>query len=132
MLFGASACGRFLYWRSPISPTTNERRSLKVNKKIVLVLLALLFFAQVALAAEGEIEEITAPLTRIYDLVKAVISVVAILAITFAGVKFMFSGDNIQAREGAKSMVGYCVAGLVIVWVAPLLVGYLTAPIPVA
>jgi len=100
-----------------------------VNGKIGLLLPALLLFAQAALAAEGEIDQITEPLNRIYDLVKAVISVVAILAITFAGVKFMFSGDNIQAREGAKSLVGYCVAGLVIVWVAPILVGYLTAPV---
>jgi len=74
----------------------------------------------------GEVEEITAPLNKIYDLVKAVISVVAILAITFAGAQFMFSGDNIQSREGAKSMVLYAVIGLVIVWVAPLLVNYLT------
>jgi len=96
--------------------------------KKVLLLATLLLFAQAALAAEADIEQITAPLNRIYDLVKAVISVVAILAITFAGAKFMFSGDNVQAREGAKSMVGYAVVGLVIVWVAPVLVGYLTSP----
>jgi len=100
-----------------------------MRKKIALAVMALLFFVPIVAAAEGDVNMIMEPLNKIYDLVKGVISVAAILAITFAGAKFMFSGDNIQAREGAKSMVGYCVAGLVLVWVAPVLVGYLTAPI---
>lgn len=90
----------------------------------VFLLIAPLVYAEEA----GDIAQITEPLNKIYDLVKAIISVVAVLAITFAGVKFMFSGDNIQAREGAKSMVGYAMVGLVIVWVAPLLVNFLTVP----
>jgi len=95
-----------------------------MNKKFSCVLVALVLFVPVVFAAE--VSEITAPLNKIYDLVKAIISVVAVLALTFAGVQFMFSGDNIQSREGAKSMVSYAVVGLVIVWVAPLLVNYLT------
>lgn len=97
-----------------------------MKKKIALAILALLLVAPFVAAAEGDVDMIMEPLNKIYDLVKGVISVAAILAITFAGAKFMFSGDNIQAREGAKSMVGYAVVGLVIVWVAPLLVNYLT------
>ncbi len=99
-----------------------------MNRKNFLMLSLLLLFAQ-AVAAQAEVEQIMAPLNRIYDLVKAIISVVAILAITFAGAKFMFSGDNMQVREGAKSMISYAVVGLVVIWVAPILVGYLTAPV---
>jgi type IV secretory pathway VirB2 component (pilin) len=77
--------------------------------------------------AEANVGDIVAPITRIYDLIKGIISVVAIIAITVAGARFMFSGDNVQAREASKSMLTYCIVGLVIVWVAPLLVGYLTA-----
>ncbi len=95
-----------------------------MNKKFSCILVALFLFVPFVFAAE--VSEITEPLNKIYDLVKGVISVVAILALTFAGAQFMFSGDNIQAREGAKSMVSYAVIGLVIVWVAPLLVDYLT------
>jgi len=75
-----------------------------MRKKIVLAALALLFLVPIVAAAEGDVGLIMEPLNKIYDLVKAVISVVAILAITFAGAKFMFSGDNIQAREGAVAM----------------------------
>ena len=79
--------------------------------------------------AAGDVEAITEPLNRIYDLLKGVVSVVAVIAITVAGARFMFSGDNIQQREASKAMVGYCIMGLVVIWVAPVLVNYLTAPI---
>ena len=92
----------------------------------LLFFTALLMFLPFAHAAT-DISQITEPINKIYDLVKTVISVVAVLAITFAGAKFMFSGDNIQAREGAKSTLGYAIVGLVVVWVAPLIVGFLTA-----
>jgi len=59
---------------------------------------------------------------------KGVISVIGIIAITIAGAMYMFSGSNIQNRESAKSMVSYAIIGLVLVWVAPILVQYLTAP----
>ena len=100
-----------------------------MKKKIALAILALLLVTPLVAAAEGDVDMIMEPLNKIYDLVKGVISVAAILAITFAGAKFMFSGDNIQAREGAKSMVGYAVVGLLVVWIAPVLVNYLTAPV---
>lgn len=80
-------------------------------------------------ADPADIDKIVEPINNIYDLVKAVISVVALLAITFAGARFMFSGDNIQAREGAKSMLAYAVVGLLVVWIAPALVNYLTSPL---
>ena len=99
-----------------------------MREKIVVTLLALLFVVPVAFAA-GDVSSITAPLDKIYDLVKSIVSVVAVIAITIAGARFMFSGDNIQQREASKTMVGYCVIGLVLVWVAPLMVNYLTAPI---
>ena len=97
-----------------------------MKKKIILVL-AVLLISQIAFAAT--VADITAPVTRIYDLIKGIISVVGIIALTIAGAMYMFSGSNIQNRENAKSMVSYAIIGLVLVWVAPLVVGYLTAPI---
>ena len=98
-----------------------------MNKKILktLTITILLLFANFAFAAT--ISEITAPITKIYDLIKGIVAVLGIIAITGAGAMYMFSGSNIQARENAKSMVSYAIVGLVLVWVAPLLVGYLTA-----
>ena len=95
----------------------------------VLSVWCVIFFLFVPLVhAQTDVSQITEPLNKIYDLVKAVISIVAILAITFAGAKFMFSGEDIKAREGAKAMVSYAIVGLVIIWVAPLMVSFLTAP----
>ena len=86
-----------------------------------------LMLANFAVAA-SDISGITAPITKISDLAKAVVSVLGVIAITVAGAMYMFSGSNIAARESAKSMVSYAVVGLVLVWVAPFLVGYLTSP----
>ena len=96
-----------------------------MKKKIILIL-AVLLISQIAFAAT--VADITAPVTRIYDLIKGIISVVGIIALTIAGAMYMFSGSNIQNRENAKNMVSYAIIGLVLVWVAPLIVGYLTAP----
>lgn len=93
-------------------------------KTISLALIALLLVLPVAFA-DGDMDAIMEPINKIYDLIKNMISVVAILAITFAGIKYMFSGDNVAAREGAKSMLTYAVIGIVVIWVAPPLVNYI-------
>lgn len=99
------------------------------SKALCIWFVAFLLIVPFVHAAPEDIDLIVEPINNIYNLVKAVVSVVALLAITFAGVKFMFSGDNIQAREGAKSMLGYAVVGLVVVWMAPVIVSYLTSPV---
>ena len=96
-------------------------------KKSFIVLIVFLLISQMVFAAT--VADITAPITRIYDLIKGIISVLGIIAITIAGAMYMFSGSNIQNRENAKNMGSYAVIGLVLVWVAPLIVGYLTAPV---
>ena len=98
-------------------------------KKNIAMLSVLLLFSGFVFAAE--VDQITAPISKIYDLIKAVVSILGIIAITVAGAYYMFSGSNIQARDNAKSTVSYAVVGLVLVWVAPLIVTYLTAA-PVA
>ncbi len=96
-------------------------------KKIVTIFLVL-FLLQTVFAQATSVDDIVQPVTKIYDLIKAVVSVLGIIAITVSGAYYMFSGSNIQARENAKSMVSYAAVGLVLVWVAPLVVAYLTAP----
>ncbi len=95
-------------------------------RKIISV--ALMVFMLANFAAAAGISDIMAPINKISELVKAIVSVLGILAITVAGSMYMFSGGNIVARENAKSMVSYAVVGLVLVWVAPLAVSYLSAP----
>lgn len=95
-------------------------------KKSMLVF-AVLLIAQMVFAAS--VSDVTAPITKIYDLIKGVVLVVGLIALTVAGGMYMFSGSNIQSRENAKHMVSYAIVGLVVVWVAPVLVAYLTAPV---
>ncbi|MDO8428335.1 MAG: pilin [Candidatus Diapherotrites archaeon] len=95
---------------------------------IMAVFLLMSFYSSPVFALEQtSVSAITEPLNRIYDLVKAIVSILAVIVITFAGVKFMFSGDNLQAREGAKQMLSYAIIGMAVVWVAPALVSYLNA-----
>ena len=98
-------------------------------KKIYAVAAMLLLLSGMAFADDAA--DIKAPILKIYELMKGVISVLGIIAITGAGAMYMYSGSNIQSRENAKSMVSYAVVGLVLVWVAPIVVDYLTAPAPV-
>ena len=97
-----------------------------MNKASIL-LLVLLLAGTVYAADTGSIDKIKEPITKIYDLMKSVISVLGIIAVTAAGALYMFSGGNIAQRDSAKSMVSYAVVGLVLVWVAPLVVNYLTS-----
>lgn len=95
-----------------------------MRKMIALVLV--LFLCGFAYAQGAGIEEITEPIERIYELIRGVVSILGVIAITVAGALYMFSGGNIQSRESAKMMVSYAIVGLVLVWVAPLIVDYLT------
>ncbi len=94
-------------------------------KKFQIVVLGLLLTANLALAETTELEPILAPVNKVAELVKAVVNVVAGLAITIAGAMYLFSGNNLQARENAKSMLMYAVVGLIIINLAPALAGYL-------
>ena len=99
-----------------------------MKKKFLI--LNLLFCASMIFAQEANVDDILQPVNNMYDLIKAGASLLGIIAITIAGAYYMFSGSNIQARENAKSMVSYSIVGLVLVWVAPLVVSFLTAPGP--
>ena len=92
------------------------------------VLMFLFFCSGFVFAQDSDIGPIIEPITRFYELIKGIVSVLGIIALTVAGAMYMLSGGNMQARENSKSMVTYAVIGLVLVWVAPLVVTYLTAP----
>ena len=79
-------------------------------------------------AADADLDKIKEPLNRVYSVVQALVSVVGVIVISFAGFKFMVSGENVQARESSKQMLSYAVVGLMVVWMAPFLVNYLVSP----
>lgn len=94
---------------------------------LIFFMLSATPFVHAADASDENLQKIKEPLERIYTVVQTLISIVAVLVITFAGFRFMASGKNIQARESAKQMLSYAVMGLLIIWIAPYLANFLTA-----
>jgi len=104
-----------------------------MNKAIFLMLFLLL--VPIALADDfgGEIspedketfDQILEPVMKIYNFVKYSATVLAVVFLVFAGITFIMSGNDQGKREQAKMMATYIVIGLIVIWVAPLLVRFL-------
>src|SRR3989338_9599449 len=69
--------------------------------------------------------QILEPVMKVYNFVKYASSVLALLFIIFAAVQ-MFINNNPSEKEQAKAKVMYIVIGLGLIWVAPIIVNYLT------
>lgn len=52
-------------------------------------------------------------------------TVVAVIILAIAGISFMTSGTDPKKRDTAKGMATYVVLGLLVIWAAPLIVGFL-------
>ena len=98
----------------------------KTKRRLIPIAIFLLLMAtQVALvaaASDADFEEILAPLTVIYDLVKYAATVISGLVMLFAGVTYIASGSDPGKREKAKNMVMYVIVGLIVIWAAPFVV----------
>ena len=70
-------------------------------------------------------DNILEPVMKIYNFIKYAATVLAVVFIVFAGVTFIMSGNDQAKREQAKMMATSIVIGLIVIWVAPLIVGYL-------
>lgn len=73
---------------------------------------------------QATFDQILDPILKIYNLVKYSATVIAVVVLLFAGVTYMLSGENPAKREQAKNMVAYVVVGLIVIWIAPLLVNF--------
>jgi hypothetical protein len=109
---------------------------MKILQLVMLGLFLVLSLSNVAFAAidlsetlssddEDAFDEILEPVMDIYNFVKYIATAVAALVLVGAGIVFMFSGSSPGKREMAKGMVMYVVIGLVIIWIAPLMVDFL-------
>ena len=72
-------------------------------------------------------DEILNPVMKIYNLVKYSATVLAVVVLLFAGVTYLTSGSNPAKREQAKSMITYVIVGLMVIWVAPLIVNFVVS-----
>ena len=102
---------------------------------MLLVLFVLLVLPTVVLAtdfggnitAEDKVafDQMLTPVMKVYNFVKYAATAIAVVFLVFAGVTFMISGSDQAKREQAKSMAMYVVIGLMVIWVAPLVVQFI-------
>ena len=99
-----------------------KRRRLNLLPIAIFLLLALSQVGLVVAATDADFEEILAPLTVIYDLIKYAATIVSGLVMLFAGITYITSGSDPGKREKAKNMVMYVIVGLMVIWAAPFVV----------
>lgn len=86
---------------------------------------ALNFSEEISEEDQETFDQILEPVMKVYNFIKYAATVLAVLFLIFAGVTFIMSGNDQAKRESAKTMAMYIVIGLIIIWVAPLIVGFL-------
>ena len=92
---------------------------------VMQFVIAVDFNQDVSAQDQATFNQILDPVMKIYNLVKYSATVIAVVVLLFAGISYMLSGDNPAKREQAKSMITYVVIGLIVIWVAPLLVNFI-------
>ncbi len=65
------------------------------------------------------------PVMKVYNFVKYAASFLALLFLVFAAIQ-MFMNNNPMEKEVAKTRMMYIVIGMIVIWVAPIAVNYLT------
>lgn len=100
--------------------------------KMQILLIGVLLLLPIVVAQSGpsaadkaKFDEILTPLNTIYDLVKYSSTAIAALMMLFAGITYMLSAGDPKKKETAKNMATYVIIGLLVIWVAPLLVNLL-------
>jgi len=76
-------------------------------------------------AEKEQFDQILAPLMKIYDFLKYAATAIGVLMFVYAGIIFVTAGGEQAKKEKAKNMAVGVVIGLVLIWVAPLVVRYL-------
>ena len=106
-------------------------------KKILMMLIVIFLLIPFSFADEFEtqiseedkttFDNILKPISKIYTFVKYAATAIAALYLIFVGLNFIMSGHDHNKRESAKVQAGYIIAGLIIIWVAPFVIQYLTS-----
>ena len=110
-----------------------------MNKELVLIaLLISAFFVQVMqvhaeldfdseVSAEDEasFDAILEPVMKVYQFIKYAATIIGVLMLVYAGITFAISGGDQAQKERAKNTAVGVVIGLILIWVAPLIVEYI-------
>jgi len=80
---------------------------------------------QISKEEKAKFDEILKPVMKIYNFIKYIVTIVAAIMMLFAGITFMTSGSDPRKRDQAKNIATYCVAGLILIWATPFVIGLL-------
>lgn len=89
------------------------------------IALAVDFDKDISSSDKARFDEILKPVMKIYSFIKYTATVLAVLFLVFAGVSFVIHSNDPGKREQAKTMAAYIIIGLIVIWVAPLIVEFL-------
>ena len=73
---------------------------------------------------QQQFDAILHPVMKVYNFLKYAATVIGVLMMVFAGVSFIMAGGDPAGKEKAKNMATFVVVGLIVIWVAPLIVNY--------
>jgi uncharacterized membrane protein len=106
-----------------------------MNKTIAIIFLVLLTLPTIVLAVDfsqpisaedkATFDGILEPVMKIYNFIKYAATAIAVLFLLFSGITFIMSGGDQAKREQAKAMATYIIVGLIVIWIAPLVVNFL-------
>jgi hypothetical protein len=103
-------------------------------KEIILLILFLLptiasaidFNEQISDSDKTTFDKMFAPISKVYNLTKYFVSVIAIIYLSYASILFMISGSDTEKRNQAKTRATGVIIGLIAFWAIPLLIDFLT------
>ena len=80
------------------------------------------FDGEISGEEQAQFDEILSPVMKIYNFVKYAATVAGVLMLVFAGISFVTSGGEQLKKEKAKNTAAGVIIGLIVIWVAPLVV----------
>ncbi len=90
-----------------------------------LVLAKIEFNGTISKEDEKQFDAILSPIMKIYNFIKYAATVIGVLVLVFAGVAFLTAGGDNAKKERAKNMAVGVIIGLIVIWIAPLVVQYI-------
>jgi len=90
-----------------------------------LVLGAIDFNKPLTAEEEAQFDQILAPVMKIYSFIKYAATIAGVLMLVFSGITFVTAGGEQSKKEKAKNMAAGVVIGLILIWVAPLVVTFI-------
>lgn len=85
------------------------------------------FDGEISAEDEAQFDEILSPVMKIYNFIKYAATVAGVLVLVFAGITFVTSGGEQVKKDRAKNMAAGVIIGLIVIWVAPLVVNLIFA-----